>query len=218
MKTAYAVIEEEYDPINEFEEVMGNYDAYIIGNPRYCPDYRLEDLSPFTNLYDEYWGLEKERVIEAFHFYDSQAPLLTDEQIEEVIRAKDCNYGRLANPKAEFLAVCLSIAHSKEYKVHTISGCCQGERAYLILESVPKDEEKLVEYIEACYFGTGTALTIHDTYAEPKTADEVEGYIVYTVEWGTDKIKELIRRYEGADEVVLWKVKEWRRIPVYEQI
>ena len=209
---AYAVIEDEYYPTNELEEVLSEWEFYIDPLDHRYKGYGMDLLEYFQKLRN-YSEIDETDVRNAFYLTDSQLKP-TDEEIKEVTTAMN-NFSSAFDDRVWKILV-LSIIHGKKYEQYAISGCCQGDYAVVY---APEDTDRhVIKYVEACYFGTGTALTIHDTMETPSKAEDVEGYIVYTELSSGKDLKDLVRKYTGCDEVVIWYAKSYVRTPIYAEL
>ena len=110
----------------------------------------------------------------------------------------------------------LSIIYGEPYKVFPIRGCSQGDYADVYAPSNTK--QSFMDYIEALYFGTGTEIIIHDNNIEPKDANEISGYSLYTDKYSPEDLKQIIAdecRCEPKD-VVLYVFDGYYHVPKYQ--
>lgn len=108
-----------------------------------------------------------------------------------------------------FACCVLSRLYDSEYKVTRLYGCCQGDIAIAYYDSKLIDR-KMLDYIEAILFGTGTEIMIHDEKSTPSSADDISGYTFYTAAYNSDEIKKEIAQYENCnvDDIVLYMIKD----------
>ena len=109
----------------------------------------------------------------------------------------------------DFACYVLSRLYDSEYKTARLYGCRQGDIATAFYDSKLIDR-KMLEYIEAILFGTGTEIMIHDEKNTPSSADDISGYTFYTAAYNSDDIKKEIAQYENCDinDIVLYMIKD----------
>lgn len=113
-------------------------------------------------------------------------------------------YDALWNGKEEDIAMILSIIHCKRYRHVAIRGCSQGDYADLYYPE-KTTSQKVINWIEAWYFGTGYEVEIHDGKDIPTDYDEICGYIYLTTEWNEQGIIDEIKKSHGKNiRVILW--------------
>lgn len=109
----------------------------------------------------------------------------------------------------DFACLVLSKLYKSEYKTAKLYGCCQGDIATAFYDTKYIDK-KMLDYIEAILFGTGTEIMIHDENTEPQNENDISGYTFYTAAYNSDDIKKEIAQYENCDinDVVLYMIKD----------
>ncbi len=149
--------------------------------------------------------------------FDKNGKPFSDEAMK---RLKDITQdGSLAFSEAEeeFILEYLSDYHGEPYKKVLIRGCCQGDWNYLYVPE--RMSQRDIDFIEACYFNTGTELIIQDTDHEPACPEEIDGYSMYVPEVLESDIKRVIADEYGisSDDVVLYAFDGYERVPKYRE-
>ncbi len=104
-----------------------------------------------------------------------------------------------------------------DWREAAITGCIQREWAEIIYVNGQLD----VDTFEEEFFNLGTEWIIHDSYEEPESVDDIEGYTVYiTGCWNEDMTKRKIAEEYGSGEdnekVVLYVCNGYGRHAIYE--
>lgn len=213
-KVIYAVVDEEYYPTWELEEDLDFLEGFIDGGRDFI-GYKAEEIAHWRKLFNDSWGLSFEEVFDSFTYWGVN---ITNEEIEQLIAIYDSRGSSESQREEEFILACLKISHQHEYKKVAIRGCCQGDYAELY---IPADVEyNQIRYIEALYFNTGTAIVIHDEPGVPKSPDKVRGYTTYTDAYSDEDLKAFVRKCSGEQDatVVLWTIRGYKRVPIYERV
>lgn len=165
----------------------------------------LSAIKKLINNYDD-WDLD--------YYYHGKIGNLIRDYLPKKENGKDLSPKEIHNIKKaldngqeEAICECLHVITGKTYTTRTLRGSMQREwvKAYY-----PEDEEEYASWVEAWYFGTGTEILIHQEDNEPETADDIDGYSMYTDKWKDEDIKNEIKKecgYKESDEVevILWK-------------
>lgn len=115
----------------------------------------------------------------------------------------------------------LELMTGNKYTKTAIRGCSQGDYAEVIYpETIDKET---IEYIEACYFGTGTEYCIYEKESEELlTVDELKNngcdYWDYTALWRTELYKqELAKRYNlPLENIIVYEITNTKRRTIIE--
>ena len=175
-------------------------------------DFEAEDIVVFGN--DRLNTINKQIVRDAqyvydniadkgYAFYTNDGKLISDEQNKMLIDSAS------KNPFYNFLTDYLTVYFGKEYKVHAIRGCVQGDWNLLY---APKKGYNFRE-LEVAYFNSGVELEIEVTDRDITDPDQIEGSFDYFI--GDDLKNEIKERY-GDYEIVLWEFDGWKRTPKYK--
>lgn len=128
----------------------------------------------------------------------------------------DCmsRFGKRGERDEVILADILSIVWGYEWVYTELRGCSQGDwnGAYF---NTRYYSSEVIEYIEGCYFGTGTEYTI--TIEE--NGEEMDSFSDYYVGYyDTDKLKQAMKDSIGTevDEVEVYTIKRYTREPIYK--
>lgn len=111
----------------------------------------------------------------------------------------------------------LGIIFGKEFDTFKLCGYSQGDVVYLL---APKDTPaQIIDDLECYYFDKGVEVMIHDSDTEPTCAEDIDGYCEYYNSYDI-KVKEKIATQFGCaeEDIVLYKVKGYRRIAEYELV
>lgn len=116
----------------------------------------------------------------------------------------------------------LELMTGEKYKTTAIRGCCQGDYAEIIHPVTI--EKETIDYIEACYFGTGTEYSIYEEETEEiLSVEELENncdYIGldYTALWSATLYKqELSKRYNlPLENIVVYEITNTKRRTIIE--
>lgn len=123
------------------------------------------------------------------------------------------------NEEDSIICRVLSIVTGENYTCKDIKGSSQGDWQ-TVYYPTGKISDKEIEYIEACYFNTGSEWIVHDEEAEPESPEDINGYSVYCIGWNDELIKlEIAEAAEcKPEEVVMYAFKDYARIPIYEAV
>ena len=196
----------------------------IDGGRDYC-DINGDYLNKIKKMIGEYDCYEYE-----FYYHNSIKEFLMDmlpkkvngkkyspKEIHEIKTLLDSSYRYYSDYEQSIIIACLSIIYGEEYEIFDLKGCCQGEWVHLY---APKStSQKVVDYIEAIYFGTGTEVEVHDEDTEVNDVNDICGYWFYTTSYNEDDIKQEIAEQCGCDvsEVVLFKFTGYHKVEDYEK-
>ena len=112
----------------------------------------------------------------------------------------------------EYACEILELMTGNKYEKTAIRGCSQGDYAEVIYpETIDKET---IDYIEACYFGTGTEYCIYEEETEELlTVDELENngcdnYFDYTALWSAELYKQkLSERYNlPLENIIIYEI------------
>lgn len=215
----------------QFEDDFYNENVTICGNDHYC--------SYMTKIFKRVWEtLENGELAEILDDlktkgYYSDFYKNATEAIEDFLYRED---GKKHGTKAihklkqlvtayttckrseedDILCDVLSIVTAEKYTYQQIKGSCQGDWNYIYYPS-GKISEESVDYIEACYFNTGSEWIIHDEETEPESPEDIQGYSVYCVGWNDEQIrKELAKAAKvKPEEVIMFAYDHSVSVPVY---
>ena len=142
---------------------------------------------------------------------------ITPKQAHDIKVLLDSNYRYYSDYEEGIIIACLSIIYGEEYESFDLKGCCQGEWAKLYAPATTS--QKMVDYIEAIYFATGSEIEVHDSDEPVKDASDIYGWTFYTSEWNEDTIKDEIAKECGVkkEDVVLYKFTGYSKSEVYEK-
>ena len=194
---------EEYDRAeNNFDDFLYQYELLL------HKDYyaRYNNLSELVN--DMFWKSNGKKY--------SAKEIHTFKLLYQRIK-KERNYA-FDDYACEFL----KLITGNKYNKKAIRGYCQGDYAEVVYpETIDKET---IDYIEACYFGTGTEYSIYEEETEELlTVDDLENngcdnYFDYTALWNTTLYKqELAKRYNlPLENIIVYEITNTKRRTIIE--
>ena len=205
----------------DIREDEGN-EVIIDGDRDYKDIDQKGYLKAIKKLIEEfgYWDYENYYGKHIMWFLEDYLPKKENGKKLSPKEAGDIRVALELDKEEEIVCLCLSIITGKAYFDARLHGCCQGE---VVKAYAPVANQKILDWIEAWFFGTGTEVLVYDGDLEPETADDIEeGFTFYTANWNAEDIKREVKEQYGykADdesvEVKLWLYKETRTIHIDE--
>ena len=200
-------------------------DNMMIDGGRDFSDINGEKLKAIKKMIDEYRCYDYE-----FYYQDSilaylrdmlpkkvNGKAITPKQAHDIKVLLDSNYRYYSDYEESIIIACLSIIYGEEYESFDLKGCCQGE--WVKMYAPATTSQKMVDYIEALYFATGSEIEVHDSSDPVNDASDIYGWTFYTSEYNEDTIKEEIAKECGVskEDVVLYKFTGYSRVECYEK-
>lgn len=173
------------------------------------PDGELKAIKKAINeinnwSLEQYYDNKKQYLTDLLSVFTSTGRVIKDNGKELSPKEIQVLYDALWNGEDEDIAMILSIIHCKRYKHCGLRGCSQGDYADLYYPE-KTTSQKVIDWIEAWYFGTGYEVEIHDGEDIPTDYDEICGYIYLTTEWSEQGIIDEIKKSHGKNtKVILW--------------
>ena len=189
---------------NDYKEFIS-----IAGNKR-CGDVFPDNVNDAKRYCDDMTYDQDPDVI-----FDKNGKPFSDEAMKRLKDITQDKHLTWSEAEEKFILEYLSDYHGEPYRKVLIRGCCQGDWNYLY---VPESmSQRDIDFIEACYFNTGTELIVYDGGGEPACPEEIEGYSMYLPEVLESDIKRVIaNEYEiSPDDVVLYAFDGYERVPKY---
>lgn len=122
-----------------------------------------------------------------------------------------------ASDEQSAIAELMTVMTGKQYFWKCLRGCCQGDWADVCYPADDWTVEQL-NYLETCFWNTGTEIEIDDTDSGYVPADKINGYVFYSDGWNADKIKKDIAEQAGCkpEDVVYYEFDGYTQIPRYK--
>lgn len=238
MKRIYAIQQNndyiETDYYFDFEEESKFLKLAIIGG-RNFKSFTFEEYNRAESNFDDF--LYQYELLLNKDYYSRYSNL--SELVNDIFRksngkkysAKEIHafrllYQRIENEKKydfdDYACEFLKLITGNKYKKTAIRGDSQGDYAEVIYpETIDKET---IDYIEACYFGTGTEYCIYEEETEELlTVDELENsacdnYFDYTALWNAELYKqELAKRYNlPLENIIVYEITNTKRRTIIE--
>lgn len=143
---------------------------------------------------------------------------LSPKEMHTIKELLEKDYNRYSEYIEDIVIECLSIIKGIKYQAFEIRGCCQGD--YATLYSPKNTDRKVIDYIEAVYFGTGYEIMVNDECDDVESADDIVGWTFYTAEYNTENIRKEIAFNCSCkpEEVVLYEFVGYSRTEKYELV
>ena len=137
--------------------------------------------------------------------------------------AKAHESNRWPHEARDTICQAIELVTGKPFNWEQIIGCSQGDWQYVYYPT-KEVSETAIRQLQSEYFNTGEEWIVHDSPVDEEDWDDgilppehIEGYSVYSHEYGDENVRKLIASCEGCDpsEVVLYSFEGYDMVPKY---
>ena len=234
MKKRFYMIQQDQEFLDtqyyfDFAEAA-QFDGITILGGRYFADYKTDEYKmieqAFDNILDEIDRITNKSIYAEYStvtklFNDfipkSDDKPYTTKQISQLKRI----FKNYQNSFHIAVIELLELVTGKKHIRDVMRGCCQGDYAEIIY---PADCRYNLDYLEACYFGTGTEYFCTSIESEkilkPDQIDFCElGFdTLYTTAWNTTQLKNEVKKHfclPDDAEIIIYNIDKIRMVKKY---